>query len=1371
MTSERAAYLDSLPIAEGASRPDGSDSTNIAALPPRYPRAPSQVEHAMSATAPSNDLCDKWDGTVSLDGYDYEPGVGLSLRPASPKSKTPPKTLIGVDGIALESMVVAPNDRDACIATELQATFRRDGRAVSLTLSQADCDAPAYGPLSQVANKLPFDQKEGAHAFEALRQLALKQDSVLIQQATPRLGWHNHDGTLLWVAPNGCLNARGPMGARPLVAPNVAEDAPQQLCPELPAFQPEHVIGALRALFDYLGSTPRERAPMLGTFGLAIRVALRPVESDGHPGRASTQVEWAGESNENSTGAGKSAGINAILRATAGAGYEYDTPTETTGEGELKDSAIGASISRSALSYHANQDYDHACHPGTPGYEPEQKHRVGELRATGNLAKAGTVGRPRGGTRKRPPASGLTIRTLEGNPHDFTVEHHLEGADERGMTFHLAAPSEEVFSARVARSRQLFDVHAPAGLDAFREHLRVWQARFNGEQWERARAHFTSAAARDVAERQLAGHDVHPRTWDKLREALEGIHATVIFLKQLGCETDWLAELRSELIEDRIAAGIELRERHKAGQGGRTETERVRASVGDLIRAMLRDSLFIGNGADEPDPMPGMSPSEQGLSTREYQDNVTYSPMGARSCARRMDGDAALGIRPSTLLDGIRRHRIPYLESTNTRRLGEQLLRADVLNGTSKGQVARSSGSRRVLAIKTSLIWPQDDDDDPKGSLQTSRTSRTSREDAESPINAGDSAGSLATGLNPEPVVATGLNPEPVASETPNLQGKERLATGTTGTTGLKRPVRENRATKDALFDTCPLGDLWEPGGDSPSAATPQTRAEVLAEAGITAEEFEAWAREEPGSERTPEGPPAPEPAAVDGSPTPATADPAVAPRAAEEPVEAKRVEAEPAKHRRRRRGTQTVELAIDARGAFAEGIGRVSVAPPRDDAEAVRLALEYGDDVSVSILGAVHGAAGLPEPGSEDARRYEPGPDRHPEPHPWATGKGPGGQPIGRGGLEAAMSWRSEDGSRRVIIRALGIDTRIPGLAGASDAETVVGALVAFRESLTTYKGKHRGFSLGPSPGSTGRQLMKAARATGRLQLGESIMPPPVIEAAADYRPLIPPLDWSRAIGSRDRQYRNAVEADRNAAWLAASRSLPLGSGEPVRLDGREAAERFDRSVPGWWQLARPLARPAENLPDPFESCRETCCYPTPLLDLAQWLELDFHVTGAWVYEHSGRYLETWAKRLGDAYTTLGARDDPAAKIALGLVKATYRQALGWLEGGFYEGGEDFHRPDWYATIRAESNARLFRHLWSLPERPLEVHTDSIVVPCDESTAEDACARLGLRFGNKPGEYKPSGLIPMAAAIQVRDQRLPIARAFRDARGTDGQL
>ncbi|MFE3995191.1 telomere-associated protein Tap [Streptomyces goshikiensis] len=290
-------------------------------------------------------------------------------------------------------------------------------------------------------------------------------------------------------------------------------------------------------------------------------------------------------------------------------------------------------------------------------------------------------------------------------------------------------------------------------------------------------------------------------------------------------------------------------------------------------------------------------------------------------------------------------------------------------------------------------------------------------------------------------------------------------------------------------------------------------------------------------------------------------------------------------------------------------------------------------------------------------------------------------------------------------------------------------------------------------------------------------------------------PYDWCRPLTDEECANPYLVVVDLNMSFAAAANGLTVGLNGPTRLTGNP---QFDPALPGSWLVdlshvdlsrVRVNGRTVDGsrLPSPFTPKGDTptgpAWYATPTVQYA--VELGFEVAPieAYVRTQTGRYLDSWYKRLRDAYvetmadmgvtTDLQGQEfleamaqrkqvDPTMALLETAIKATAKGAIGKLrqrsrgQVPYYEPYPALDRwtwrPDIRAAVLANQRTGLHRKLMKTAAAadlyPVAIGTDAIVYPSSGPspldvlplTPEGKPAPGTFRLGVSPGMVKWQG-------------------------------
>ncbi|GGQ34212.1 telomere-associated protein Tap [Streptomyces roseolilacinus] len=302
---------------------------------------------------------------------------------------------------------------------------------------------------------------------------------------------------------------------------------------------------------------------------------------------------------------------------------------------------------------------------------------------------------------------------------------------------------------------------------------------------------------------------------------------------------------------------------------------------------------------------------------------------------------------------------------------------------------------------------------------------------------------------------------------------------------------------------------------------------------------------------------------------------------------------------------------------------------------------------------------------------------------------------------------------------------------------------------------------------------------------------------------------DWCRPLTDEECANPYLVAVDINMSYAAAANGLVVGLNGPTHLTGNP---KFDASLPGSWlvdlshvDLSRVRINgrtvDGDRLPSPFTPTGERpsgpAWYATPTVAYAVELGFDVAPIEAYVRTQTGRYLDSWYKRLRDAYvatmadmgvtTDLQGQEfleamarrkqvDPTMALLETAIKATAKGAIGKLrqrsrgQVPYYEPYPALERVNWRPDIRAAVLAsqrtglhrKLMKTAAAADLYPTSIGTDAIVYPSPgpspldvlPTTPEGKPVPGGFRLGVSPGMVKHQGTQTVLWAEQLFEER-----------------
>ncbi|HWU06969.1 MAG TPA: helix-turn-helix transcriptional regulator [Streptomyces sp.] len=304
-------------------------------------------------------------------------------------------------------------------------------------------------------------------------------------------------------------------------------------------------------------------------------------------------------------------------------------------------------------------------------------------------------------------------------------------------------------------------------------------------------------------------------------------------------------------------------------------------------------------------------------------------------------------------------------------------------------------------------------------------------------------------------------------------------------------------------------------------------------------------------------------------------------------------------------------------------------------------------------------------------------------------------------------------------------------------------------------------------------------------------------------------PYDWCRPLTDEECANPYLVVVDINMSFAAAANGLTVGLNGPTHLENNP---KFDPALPGSWLVdlshvdlsrVRVNGRTVDGsrLPSPLtpkgDRPKGPAWYATPTVQYAVELGFDVAPIEAYVRTQTGRYLDSWYKRLRDAYiatmadmgvtTDLQGEEfleamarrkqvDPTMALLETAIKATAKGAIGKLrqrsrgQVPYYEHYPALDRwtwrPDIRAAVLANQRTGLHRKLMKTAAAadlyPVAIGTDAIVYPSSGPspldvlpyTPEGKPAPGTFRLGVSPGMVKHQGTQTVLWAEQQFEER-----------------
>jgi hypothetical protein len=326
--------------------------------------------------------------------------------------------------------------------------------------------------------------------------------------------------------------------------------------------------------------------------------------------------------------------------------------------------------------------------------------------------------------------------------------------------------------------------------------------------------------------------------------------------------------------------------------------------------------------------------------------------------------------------------------------------------------------------------------------------------------------------------------------------------------------------------------------------------------------------------------------------------------------------------------------------------------------------------------------------------------------PHPFAEAADPSawgmhpGRPRGLAGWVDLWAEPRPEGARALGVGVPEWMSRTPALADLGPAE-LARALDLVHQATTTQAGR-AGVAYERSPGATYKHLLAQAARWSRSGTPEAVAPPPPYARGRGRRGelrLRPPGGYVAPPAEVPAGWVLA-RLDVNQCFASAAQSTTFGLGEaehvkPGRLGDEPGAHLV--MVRG----AREVGVHPSLMPwIPAEGRRRDAIAWLDTL-AARWLAergVPLEVLESYIWPTSARVFDSASGRLGAAVTRYRAEGTPEHLAAAAVIKAMSNQYLGgWLASDF--GGDRapddwHHRPDWWARVRTQAEARKQRNL-----------------------------------------------------------------------------
>lgn len=305
-------------------------------------------------------------------------------------------------------------------------------------------------------------------------------------------------------------------------------------------------------------------------------------------------------------------------------------------------------------------------------------------------------------------------------------------------------------------------------------------------------------------------------------------------------------------------------------------------------------------------------------------------------------------------------------------------------------------------------------------------------------------------------------------------------------------------------------------------------------------------------------------------------------------------------------------------------------------------------------------------------------------------------------------------------------------------------------------------------TPGALGVQLMD--RTMPRTMRREPVMEWPAPALRSDTATV---ESWTRELSPAEQRAGWLHAYDKNAQFLAACSSVPLGLGELMRWNALDGSVVFDARLAGYWRVGTADGYEWWTTPRVAYATRE-------LERVGEVLGTDrarLELAEAYVWERSGRALERWYALLRDARAyLLPWRETDAGELAWQALKATYAAGIGHLDGGWFKPNaregragdlqNPRFRPDWRHMIVDQARVNLRRTVDRWPA-VVACYRDCLFVVSDCPDAYVAGVDH-LKFGATPGAFKVAGSWPLSSELRAAIDGGKVGRLLRLLRERD---
>lgn len=363
--------------------------------------------------------------------------------------------------------------------------------------------------------------------------------------------------------------------------------------------------------------------------------------------------------------------------------------------------------------------------------------------------------------------------------------------------------------------------------------------------------------------------------------------------------------------------------------------------------------------------------------------------------------------------------------------------------------------------------------------------------------------------------------------------------------------------------------------------------------------------------------------------------------------------------------------------------------------------------------------------------------------------------------GLAAWMNVRPITGEgRRVALVFPAYDRNRVAWHRADDGRQLLAGVYQFAGEM--------GESYYYSPNETGAAIVRKSVPAERLDGGE--MPPP----AGKIKHLVA---WSRTLLDEEDQDALTVHRyDLNYAELAVSTDIWLGGNGSPKHETSFVFDRNEHRHAAGYALARIPRRHAAldtRLPNLVVPWEEADDQPGAEPDGPAWvhfgtltllaeLGVPIECEEAWIWPESFRTLRPYHGKVTKGRNTLKAASsmNPAAALAYDVTKSVYTSRI----GDYNRAGSRIMRPDFRDATKARMTANMYRRLRKIGQSsgrfPVAIYADAVFYLSDEPDPVKAAPK-GLALGDRGGEWKPEGSVPLASVREHLGEIRGVHRYF----------